>query len=305
VTTQQDQKESRAGLDIKLHPLVLINISDHFTRAKVQQTDNTNKQPRVIGALYGTQEGRTVEIRTSFELIYSHDESGKIILDTEYVTRKKTQYEQVFPKYEVLGWYSTSDTILPGDDLIHAQIMEFNDSPLFLTLSTNFSSKMKELPLTLYESSVQLVDDTKHIQFTKIPYKIETEESERIGVDHVANLEAGAGTVTSTLVPHLASMQNAVKMLMDRVSVIIKYLELVKENKVPQDTKLLRQISSLAHRLPAVDSPKFSSDFTNELNETLMITYLATITKGTHLFNELIDKYNVTYEKRGRRGGMY
>ena len=92
---------------------------------------------------------------------------------------------------------------------------------------------------------------------------------------------------------------------MERVAIVKKYLELIKENKLPRDTKLLRQIANLASRLPAVDSPKFSGDFANELNETWMITYLAAMTKGSHLLNELVDKYNVTYDKRGRRGGLY
>lgn len=38
------------------------------------------------------------------------------------------------------------------------------------------------------------------------------------------------------------------------------------------------------------------------MNESLLIMYLASLTKGTYLLNELIEKYNVTYERRGRRG---
>jgi len=46
-------REGTASLTLHLHPLVITNISDHWTRSKVQ-TNQTN--PRVIGALVGTQQ---------------------------------------------------------------------------------------------------------------------------------------------------------------------------------------------------------------------------------------------------------
>ncbi len=106
------------------------------------------------------------------------------------------------------------------------------------------------------------------------------------------------------MVPHLNSLSNAVQMLNIRVKKIVQYLELAKAGKVEVDYKILRQISSLASKLPSIDNPKFSQDYQNEINETLLISYLTTITKGTNQFNELVDKYNLAYEKNRRtRGG--
>lgn len=48
------EKEGMGSLNLMLHPLVIINISDHFTRTKVQ---NNLENPRVIGALLGSQQG--------------------------------------------------------------------------------------------------------------------------------------------------------------------------------------------------------------------------------------------------------
>lgn len=185
-----------------------------------------------------------------------------------------------------MGWYSTSDGILPGDDALHEKVMEFNDSPLYLTLSTTLNLKMKELPLSLYESSVTVEEEKKKITFGKIRYNIETEPSELIGVKHVANADTvGVGSSSRMwsfcilitilpVVPQLSSMQNAIGMLLERVQVVVKYLELVKEGKVPQDIKLLRQISNIAHQLPAVDSPKFTGDFTNVILHTIYFIFL-------------------------------
>ena len=67
---------SSSGLTFKLHPLVIVNISDHYTRIKAQRGGTPS---RVIGCLLGCQSGRTVEIFNSFELVtpdLSHPGSG-------------------------------------------------------------------------------------------------------------------------------------------------------------------------------------------------------------------------------------
>jgi COP9 signalosome complex subunit 6 len=48
------EKEGSGSLNVMLHPLVIINISDHWTRTKVQ---NNIENPRVVGALLGLQTG--------------------------------------------------------------------------------------------------------------------------------------------------------------------------------------------------------------------------------------------------------
>ena len=49
---------------IALHPLVIMNISEHWTRVKAQ----LSKSVKVYGALLGRQKGRNIELCTSFEM---------------------------------------------------------------------------------------------------------------------------------------------------------------------------------------------------------------------------------------------
>ena len=55
-----------SSLNMTLHPLVVINVSDHFTRARAQSGGKAGT--RVFGALLGEQKGRNVEIANSFEM---------------------------------------------------------------------------------------------------------------------------------------------------------------------------------------------------------------------------------------------
>jgi len=183
---------------------------------------------------------------------------------------------------------------------------EFNESPLFLLLDTVACVSAKELPIFIYETELHVVKDTPTLLFVKVPYKIETGDAERISVDHIARITpSGGGATGSLLTSHMMGIHNAIAMLHSRILILTKFLEAVKSGKIPKDQGLLRKIATLCNQLPAIDTPAFSRDFINEYNDALMITYLAAITKGESSINELIDKFNVTYERHSRRRSFF
>ena len=130
---------SSSGLTFKLHPLVIVNISDHYTRVKSQMqqpsnNSNSNSNDRVYGCVIGVQRGRTVEIFNSFELLY--DESTHS-LDRTFLEKKQELYKKVFPHFYILGWYSTGTDAHESDMLIHKAVSL--SSLLFsIYLSINF-----------------------------------------------------------------------------------------------------------------------------------------------------------------------
>lgn len=70
------------------------------------------------------------------------------------------------------------------------QIMEFNESPLFMLLdpvSEGLSTK-KKLPVTLFESELHVLNGAPTMLFVKAPFKIETSETEGISVDHISKI---------------------------------------------------------------------------------------------------------------------
>lgn len=88
------------ALEVNVHPIVLMNISDHFTRVKAQ---NRGRGQRVIGALLGTQVGRQVSILNSCELIYTETPTS-INLDFDFTDKRLELFSQVFPTFDFLGW---------------------------------------------------------------------------------------------------------------------------------------------------------------------------------------------------------
>ncbi|RUS21155.1 COP9 signalosome complex subunit 6-like protein [Endogone sp. FLAS-F59071] len=293
-----------SGLSVSLHPLVLLNISDHFTRVRLQ-TQNPN--PQVIGALLGIQTGRDVEIFNSFELLF-HLDTGAVVIDMEYFKDKQDQFKLVFPQYDFLGWYSMGAQPTLAEIDIHKQFLENNESPLFLQLdpaSLHKDDRSKSLPVSLYESTIEVIGGQPQTLFIRSQYKIETGEAERIAVDHVSkpsvSTTTGGGAESSTLIAHLNTQRNAINMLHTRVAVLHQYLLDVNAGVVPKDHDVLRQIASLCNRLPAIDSAEFREEFFTEYNDVLLTSYLATITKGVNGMNELVDKFNVATNGTGRR----
>merc|ERR1712087_817430 len=104
----------------------------------------------------------------------------------------------------------------------------------------------RELPINLYEPEVVMLDDAPTMRFSKVAYKVDSIESERIAVDHVAHiLPSGDSNSSSALAQHMGGQYTAIAMLTERVDVILRYLRAVANKQVPVDHVLLRQIKSL------------------------------------------------------------
>lgn len=245
--------------------------------------------------------GRTVEIFNSFEL--KCDDTADC-LDRTFLEKKQEQYKKVFPKYDILGWYSTGSDIQETDMQIHKALMDINESPIYVLLNTAINHAQKDFPITVYESELHVIDGVPSLIFVKSSYTIETVEAERISVDHVAHIKPSDGSSAATqLAAHLTGIHSAVKMLNCRIRVLHHFLVSIQRGEIPYEHSLLRQVSSLLRRLPAIDSGKFQDDFLMEYNDTLLMAYLASITKCSSTINELVDKLNTAYDKQTRRGG--
>lgn len=285
---------SSGSVSIALHPLVIMNVAEHWTRSKSQED-----QLAVVGALIGRQKGRSMEIMNSFELQVDVIDSMSII-NKDYYEQKESQFKQVFPDLDFLGWYGIGEAPTPRDIRLHKQVCEINESPVFLLL--NPQNRQSRLPLSMYESVVDLVDGEATLLFSPVSFSLETEEAERIGLDHMARLSATTSNndvSTSVASDHLRVQFNAVKMLRDRVRIIRDYVVDAKRGNVQWNSDILREAHSLSTRLPLVNSDQFKDEFYNQCNEVALMAYLGSLTKGTNTMNQFVNKFITLYERQG------
>lgn len=142
------------------------------------------------------------------------------LLFRDYYTLKEGQFKQVFPDLDLLGWYSTGETPTEAEIAVHRQISEIHESPLFLQLNPT-AKHPDTLPVSMYESVIDLVAGETRMLFVNLKYTLATEEAERIGLDHVARISAGTDDRQSKVAEHVAMHHSAIKMLASRLEGII------------------------------------------------------------------------------------
>lgn len=283
-----------ASVTIHLHPLVVMNISEHWTRVRAQE----NQSQQVVGALIGKQTGRKIEVMNSFELMYSTDTENKDIrINTEYYYTKTEQFKQVFKDLDFLGWYTTGGPPNESDIKIHHQMCMITDSPIILKL--NPAAPTSDLPITVYESVIDIGAEAQ-MRLVQLSYTLATEEAERIGVDHVARVSnVESGSANSSAADHLESQYSSISMLYTRVRFLSKYIEAVGEGKLPHNHEIAREVYALCCRLPVLDPALLSKNLFDQYNDVTLMTYLGVINKGCHTMNQCISKFNVLNDRQG------
>jgi COP9 signalosome complex subunit 6 len=101
---------SERGFGI-VQPLVVMSISDHYTRYRYI---NGDLKARVAGVLLGTRNAQEARIYNAFET-KADLEGGSV--DKEFTRRRLESYKEMFPEWEFLGWYSTDLELYDQDSI--------------------------------------------------------------------------------------------------------------------------------------------------------------------------------------------
>ncbi|XP_036213441.2 COP9 signalosome complex subunit 6 [Bactrocera oleae] len=285
-----------------LHPLVILNISEHWTRIRAQAGETC----QVFGALIGKQKGRNIEVMNSFELRVDRV-GADVVINREYYQTKEQQFKQVFSDLDFIGWYTTDEAPTLLDIQIQKQMAEINECPILLQLNP-LSRSVDQLPLKLYESTIELVGGEATMLFVPLTYTLATEEAERIGIDHVARMSTNETGEKSVVAEHLVAQDSAIKMLNKRIQIVLKYIKDVENGKVEANQEILRDAYALSHRLPVMKGHAFQEELYTQCNDVALISYLGAMTKGCNDMNHFVNKFNVLYDRQGsgrRARGLY
>ncbi|KAG9075591.1 hypothetical protein FS749_012722, partial [Ceratobasidium sp. UAMH 11750] len=307
----------KSALNLSIHPLPILNISEHLTRRKLQ----TNQEaPFIIGALLGIQSGRDIEIVNTFELVLEGElnaandisvppEATVLQIDHGFLTTRRDQYKQVFPALEILGWYTYAPTPTQLHVTLSEQFGTYTSSPLLLMLtptSNEAQGQLETLPLLAFESTIEIKDRKSRTVFQEVSWKIQTGEAERIADDWTARGGGGEDDLTS----HLQTQRAAYKMLHDRILILVQYVADTLAGKVTKNHEVLRALKALVASLPASENAAFRDEFSTEYADVQLTSYLSSLTKSASILNDIIDKHILIAGRgdeagrAGRRRGM-
>lgn len=276
---------SIAAITISLSPLVIMNITDHYTRMRYIKD---SLEAQAVGVLLGKQEGRSVKILHAFETKYD-DETNTI--DKPFTQRRLDSFAKIFPDFEFVGWYGTCykemDTeILDWEPALNKQFEVFKDNPLFLKMNVSLEMRnemekkghsKKDMPITIYEKN-------QDKELVKFQYTIQPSEPERIALDD-AKKDISSTKDRSQLSVNLIATLNSIKLLRKNVMSLIEIIKNVPEIKKNHD--IMRQIASICNRLPLVsDTDEYNMELFTEYSDTVLVNELGVLNKAIEQIQE-------------------
>lgn len=249
--------------EVSVHPLVILNVSDQINRSKCINSKN------IVGIIIGNQLGRSVDIINSFELRLLDDGS----IDDEYLTGRLELYNQVFPQFELLGFY----TNIAESEHLQEQLFKYRESPLMLYYDESIT---ESLPFKIYE----LIKSYEKIFTNNLNLTIKSSEVEMISISHSNKY------TNNQLKDSIDGDFNSISLLHSRLSVIVNYLNNLGDSQ--PDPEINAMLNSLYHLLNT-DSHQYKDEFNTEFNDTQLTTLLSSLTTSTNSLNSLLNKFQV------------
>lgn len=270
------------AVSISLHPLVLMNISDQYTR----QLAETAVKSQVFGILVGSIKDRNIHIQNSFEAPHTLQDN-QILLDLDFIQRRLAMILEIFPQFEFLGWYSTG-AFSPKDMEIQKTLMNFSEQQLYLNFNTTLTTSEETLPVDIYETHVIVSENFTNYEFRKAQYSIETTDSERISVDFVSKKGAGTGD-SSQYTSEINNFLSALRLFKKRLALLVSLVE--GSQKIRNDRRIMRKVNEICNRIPVMPAYEIENKFNTEIGEELLVVLVSAMTKGSYHLGELVEKF--------------
>ncbi|XP_014811856.1 PREDICTED: eukaryotic translation initiation factor 3 subunit F [Calidris pugnax] len=264
------------GRVVRLHPVVLASIVDSFER-------RNEGAARVIGTLLGTVDKHSVEVTNCFSVPHNESED-EVAVDMEFAKNMYELHKKVSPSEIILGWYATGHDITEHSVLIHEYYSREAHNPIHLTVDTSLQNS--RMSIKAYVSAPMGVPGkTMGVMFTPLTVKYVYYDTERIGVDLIMKTCFSPNRVIG-LSSDLQQVGSASARIQDTLSMVLQYAEDVLSGKVAADNTVGRFLMDLINQVPKIPPEDFETMLNSNINDLLMVTYLANLTQSQIALNE-------------------
>lgn len=256
----------------KVLPLVHYSILDHYAR-------RTKEQNRVIGTLLGTVSGTTVEVTNCFPVPHSENDE-QVAVDMEYHRTMFELYQKVNPNEKIVGWYATGFEVTEHSTLIHDFYSRETDNPIHLCLDTLLRDNKMAIN-AFVRAPMGVPDETVGFIFSPIKCELMIYEADRVGLDVLARtLTTDVRTDGKVnLLSDLEQVSAAITTLQKLIAESLDYVDKVLSGEKKGDPEIGRYLLDTVSAVPKVDASSFEKMFHNTLQDLLMVTYLANLTR--------------------------
>uniref|UniRef100_A0A2K6L1M8 Eukaryotic translation initiation factor 3 subunit F n=1 Tax=Rhinopithecus bieti TaxID=61621 RepID=A0A2K6L1M8_RHIBE len=249
------------GRVVRLHPVILASIVDSYER-------RNEGAARVIGTLLGTVDKHSVEVTNCFSVPHNESED-EVAVDMEFAKNMYELHKKVSPNELILGWYATGHDITEHSVLIHEYYSREAPNPIHLTVDTSLQNG--RMSIKAYVSTLMGVPGrTMGVMFTPLTVKYTCFSPNRV----------------IGLSSDLQQVGGASARIQDALSTVLQYAEDVLSGKVSADNTVGRFLMSLVNQVPKIVPDDFETMLNSNINDLLMVTYLANLTQSQIALNE-------------------
>jgi len=264
---------------VKVHPVVLFSILDHFMR-------RNEGQVRVIGTLLGSiSDSGTVEIKNCFPVPHK-EEDNQVAVGRDFNEQMLDLHQRVNPREEIVGWYATStqdgEVITDSSALIHEFYSTQTNMPVHLVVDTALLNSTVGIK-AFVSVPLSIADTALKNQFQQIKLEMEFLEAERIAVDLMLKGRTGKFDASnlhlSTLHTDTENLEKSIRRLHGMLGNVSHYVKEVLAGNVTPNDDIGRHIAETLAVVPQITPEAFDKVFNSSLQDLLMVSFLSNLTK--------------------------
>ncbi|KAI5181370.1 26S proteasome regulatory subunit N8 [Nematocida sp. AWRm80] len=257
-----------------VHPLVLLSVADHYKRMD---------QPRVVGTLLGRIEGDVAHITSTYAVPFDEHESNSDVwfFDTSYNENMYKLFYKVNSTEVILGWYHTGVYLYKNDLQITQTFQTYTKDPILAVIDVEHAKEGSPVKCYRLERESKTVADVNKFVFSHIPFEIEAEEAEEVGVEQLIE---GIRDMHIGDIGHKISLTiNALTDLHKGLNTIEEYLLDIEENRKEYNTECINLIQELMNSIPR-RIPAKMSEYTEKME---MSSFISASIRSIVLLNEI------------------
>lgn len=266
--------EDKGVRQVKVSPVVLFNVLDHFIR-------RIEGKKRVIGTLLGrfTASG-TVEVTDSFPL--PHSESGdEVAVDTEYHKNMYELHSRVNASEELVGWYATGTETDLKSVIIHEFYGRECVNPVHLLVDAELSSERFDMS-AFVSTAYKIGDLALSSEFRSIPVCMKPSKAEKVGLDVLfKNRRREEGELsTPAMASEIENLEKSLERLLQLLDAIGRNVDAVVAGEIEGDVSTGRFLAETLTMVPRMNNVDFERLFGDNMRDLLMVAYLCKLTQS-------------------------